>query len=413
MSNYVWDGLLQPLSGSWNTPGNWLSTGGGVPGAGDTAVFGDFAGASYQVRIHPGHDYTIGALAMTTTGDTKWGAPHLDISGSSLTVSGNLYNPAAGANGGYINLWNGASLTVDGLGASSETVWFHTGTNTLNLGDVSATDPSAFSSMIMGFRGGDGINLTAIGYSTTYSYSYSYMTHQLTIMDGMTQIADLSVKLYAGQHLGADPFKLVDNSGHLEVVVVCFAAGTHLLTARGEVKVEDLKEGDLMVTFSGKGATLKPVTWIGRRQIDLAAHPRPDLANPIRIRRGAFADAVPHRDLLVSPDHAIYADGVLIPAKCLVNGVTIVQDSGFEDISYFHVELEDHDILLAEGLTAESYLDTGNRTTFENADLPMVLHPDFLPVVSDRQVAPMLLTGSDLGDRVAARAGQTVSAQAA
>ena len=121
-----------------------------------------------------------------------------------------------------------------------------------------------------------------------------------------------------------------------------------------------------MVTFSGRGETLKPVTWIGQRRIDLVSHDNPEIARPVRIRAGAFGEAVPHRDLLLSPDHAVYVDGVLIPAKHLINGTTITQDASIEEAHYFHIEVDEHDVLLAEGLTVESYLDTGNRDVFAN-----------------------------------------------
>ena len=98
---------------------------------------------------------------------------------------------------------------------------------------------------------------------------------------------------------------------------------------------------------------------------------------PVCILRDAVALGRPHRDLLVSPDHALFLDGRLIPARLLVNGMTIVQDDSVRQVEYFHVELARHAILLAEGLTAESYLDTGNRAMFESAGLALTLHPDF------------------------------------
>ena len=82
---------------------------------------------------------------------------------------------------------------------------------------------------------------------------------------------------------------------------------------------------------------------------------------PIRIQRGAFADNMPHTDLLVSPDHAIFVDGRLICARQLINGTTIRQEKDWTSVEYFHVELDAHAILLAEGLPAESYLNTGNQ----------------------------------------------------
>ncbi len=156
----------------------------------------------------------------------------------------------------------------------------------------------------------------------------------------------------------------------------CYVAGTHILTATGERMVESLMKGDIVLTLSGGELIPRPVKWIGRRRIDLTAHPRPETVAPVRIRRGAFADNMPHSDLLVSPDHAIFVDGKLICARQLVNGATIRQEKSSTSLEYLHVELEAHAILLAEGLPAESYLNTGNHGFFINSGEPLVLHPD-------------------------------------
>jgi hypothetical protein len=158
---------------------------------------------------------------------------------------------------------------------------------------------------------------------------------------------------------------------------VCFVRGTRIATPDGEMAVEALSAGDLVSITGVSGAVLaQPVKWVGHRRIDLAGHPRPDTAAPVRIRKGAFAENVPHRDLLVSPDHAIFVDGMLISARQLVNHATIRYEAHCRSVEYFHVELEHHGILLAEGLTAESYLDTGNRGFFANSGDPLVLHPE-------------------------------------
>ncbi len=157
---------------------------------------------------------------------------------------------------------------------------------------------------------------------------------------------------------------------------VCFAAGTRILTASGEQAIETLRPGDTVITLSSNDLVPRPVKWIGRRRINIAAHPRPETVAPVRIRRGAFAEAMPHSDLVVSPDHAIYVDGKLICARQLLNGTTIRQERHRTAVEYVHVELDSHAVLLAEGLPAESYLDTGNRGFFANADEPLMLHPD-------------------------------------
>jgi hypothetical protein len=85
---------------------------------------------------------------------------------------------------------------------------------------------------------------------------------------------------------------------------------------------------------------------------------------------------MPYRDLFLSPDHAVFFEGVLIPIKHLTNGSSIVQVP-VDEVTYYHVELPEHDVLLAEGLPTESYLDTGDRTNFSNGGEVARLFPDF------------------------------------
>jgi hypothetical protein len=182
-----------------------------------------------------------------------------------------------------------------------------------------------------------------------------------------------------------------DGNGGTDVFLysVCYAAGTRILTTRGERRVETLTSADTVVTLSGNERISRPIRWVGQRSIDIASHPRPETVAPIRIRRGAFAQNIPHADLIVSPDHGILADGTLICARQLINGTTIRQDIDRATVDYFHVELDCHAILLAEGLPAESYLDTGNRGFFVNANEPVILHPDLTDQTDypDRQAA--------------------------
>ncbi|WP_431282063.1 Hint domain-containing protein [Humitalea sp. 24SJ18S-53] len=139
----------------------------------------------------------------------------------------------------------------------------------------------------------------------------------------------------------------------------CYVRGTAILTPRGEVPVESLRAGDLVTTPGGD----RPLVWTGQRRVAPYRHPEPRRAQPIRIRAGALADGVPHHDLLVSPSHALLLDGHLVHAEALVNGATITQDTCAQVI-YHHIELASHDIVLAEGAAAETYLDDGNRGLF-------------------------------------------------
>ena len=192
--------------------------------------------------------------------------------------------------------------------------------------------------------------------------------------------------------------------------VECFAAGTLIATARGEVPVEDLRIGDLVVTAHG-GAPLQPVMWLGRTRVNVARQADRTKAAPILIKAGALADGVPHRDLRVSPEHAMFLDGRLVPAKHLVNGTSIVQELWCAEVTYWHVELPAHGLLVAEGAVSESYFDDGNRKHFDNYGIA-TLFKDFASERGNGRYAeaacyPLLTEGEGLEAiraRIAARA---------
>jgi hypothetical protein len=149
------------------------------------------------------------------------------------------------------------------------------------------------------------------------------------------------------------------------------------------------------------GRRLARVRWIGHRHVVCATHPRPHDVYPVQVQRGALGAGLPARDLFLSPDHAIRppgGDDLLIPVRYLVNGATIAQIPAPE-VTYWHVELDAHDVLLAEGVPAESYLDTGNRDAFEDAAPGSVqeLHPAFAAKSWDeRSCLPLVVGGGAL-----------------
>ena len=150
--------------------------------------------------------------------------------------------------------------------------------------------------------------------------------------------------------------------------ILCFAQGTRIVTPNGEDSVENLRAGDMVLAMRDGQAGFEPLRWVGF--MDVAVPRNAAMAAktaPVLIKAGALAAGMPARDLRVSPDHAMEIDGNLIPAKHLVNGVSIIQESWCRRVRYFHLELEAHGLLLSEGTWSESYLDDGNRHAFNNS----------------------------------------------
>ena len=156
-----------------------------------------------------------------------------------------------------------------------------------------------------------------------------------------------------------------ENSGNgLVTIELCYLRGTRILTPSGEVLVERLAVGDMVVSHGGETC---PITWIGTGKV-LATRGRRSAATPVIVRKGALGDNVPNRDLHITKGHSLYFDGVLIPVEFLVNHRSIVWDDRAQEVEIYHVELAAHDVLLANGAPAESYRDDGNRWLFQNAN---------------------------------------------
>jgi hypothetical protein len=167
---------------------------------------------------------------------------------------------------------------------------------------------------------------------------------------------------------------------------ICFLAGTRIATPRGEVTIQDLAVGDLVTTLCG---TARPVRWIGKGSV-LATRGRRSATTPVIVCKSALADNVPNADLRVTKAHALYIDEVLIPVEFLVNHKTIRWDDRAQEVDIYHIELDTHDVLIANGAPAESYRDDGNRWLFQNANEGWHLPP--------RQACAPVLTGGSVVD---------------
>jgi len=150
--------------------------------------------------------------------------------------------------------------------------------------------------------------------------------------------------------------------------VTCFAHGTLIATAAGEVPVEAMRAGDLVLRMDGS-VRLDPVIWVGRCHVRLDRLRDRRSAAPVVIRAGALGPGMPVRDLRVSPEHALLLDGALVPARLLLDGRGIVQETWRTEVDYVHLELAGHGLVVSDGAVSESYFDDGNRHLFGNATL--------------------------------------------
>ncbi len=219
--------------------------------------------------------------------------------------------------------------------------------NSLTITGFNATD-----ALILGSISGTGAVTTTIVNGNTLELIQSGSV--VGVVDHFTLAAGTSISQITG----------TISNGHY-VVNHCFYPGTRLATADGEIEVQDVTEGTMLKTAAG---AVLPVRWVGWSEI-LLRFADPLRSCPIRITAGALADGVPARDLLVSPDHAVFLGGVLVQAGALVNGSSIIREEKVPDsFRYYHIELATHELLLAEGCPAESFVDNVDRMHFHNWD---------------------------------------------
>jgi hypothetical protein len=357
-------------------------TGSTTPGLGGDAGYDPELRTSGRAGLD-GTDGADGAMGMdgtdgTATVDVFGGGP----SSGTLTIGGKLFSFTDAPKSEVLTSTTSAVTTnyyvyyAGSQNSTNSVAWrVVTGANGPNLSDfTSATSGTLNASVGSGF---DTITLSIKGDSTTSS------NEQFDI-----QLYDPST----GTVIGSMPAvtQYVDNTMGTSV---CFAAGTRIRTTAGDRSVEMLRVGDHVVTACG---VHRPIRWLGHRTIDCRTHPRPKDAWPVRIAAHAFDTNRPARDLYVSPGHAVCLDilgEVLIPAGVLINGSTVVQID-VDTVTYWHVELESHDVLLAENLPAESYLDMGNRDFFvENPTVALAGNPDPLRKTHDDFCRPFIDDG--------------------
>lgn len=160
-----------------------------------------------------------------------------------------------------------------------------------------------------------------------------------------------------------DSYGMTENDGTLSLT--CFLANSMIETPKGPVAVQDLRRGDMVVAYVNGAKQARALTWAGKARATVNPTLADDEAGyPVRILKDAIADGVPYKDMLITAEHCLFFDGKFIPARMLVNGTTIVYDKSVSAYDYYHIEVAEHSVIVADGMQTESYLDTGNRRNF-------------------------------------------------
>jgi hypothetical protein len=277
---------------------------------------------------------TLAGTGIVNT-TTLTNAGSIIASGGALTLGGNIRNT------GSIFISGSAALDIV-HGITGGAISF-TGSNA----ELTINDAQSFASSIGNMVGSDVVDLVGIAPSLV-----SFAAGSISV----GTIGGFTLGVASGQpavQILSDNFggTLITLGGEMP----CFARGTRLLTPNGYRPVEGLSPGDPLITAAGDR---RPVRWIGRRTLDLSAAAS---ARPVVISANALGPGMPLRAVRLSPLHAVFVDGVLVPVTHLVNGATIRQETARAAVTYYHIELDRHDIVLADGMACETYMDTGNR----------------------------------------------------
>ncbi len=352
-----------------------------VPSAGPTLDFLQITGTGTVTLTGASLSFNNGVTVgsgdtLLLTGGFTLNAESLG-GGGTLTMSGATFSLYG--NAGTVGTINFASVAGGGAG---NVLIIPSYENTNNLGPITNL---GYGDII---RSGGSTALTLVANASpanTYSLENTHGGQYTAVLTNNVTLAP-----------GTIPADFTNANGDFSYggAAPCFLAGTRLATPDGDIAVEDITAGTLLLTLSGEA---KPVRWLGRSAV-ASRFADPLRTLPVRIKAGALGDNLPNRDLLLSPDHAMFLGGVLIQAGALVNGSSVVREDDLPEVfTYYHVELATHELLLAEGAATESFVDNVDRMNFQNwqehealGELAPIVEMDYPRAKAQRQV-PMAL----------------------
>jgi hypothetical protein len=355
---YEPNGTAEPVTvGGWNATLKETSTSGTVAAsltAPPVAAPDVSTALSYYVQFRD-----VNGNIVPATGDAMW------VAVSDVSVAQNSVLSSAPNFGALtITLQQGSEvpglLLDEGLASAFTQIELAGYNGTSGTADLVQDDLFKLSSISNDADNSDGSVTLTLDYDGLLEQSYAVANganalYQRIGWDDTTNTADNTSNGLDGKTGYASDATLMG--------APCYCPGTMIRTPYGEVAVERLRVGDLVTTLSGES---EPIMWIGRRSYKGRIARIHQEVHPVIIQAEAFGRGVPEADLHVSPCHALFLDGVLVPAWALVNGASITQPRHAGDLHYFHLELERHCVIWANGAPAESFFNDGTPAMFDN-----------------------------------------------
>ncbi|GAC89131.1 outer membrane protein [Gluconobacter thailandicus F149-1 = NBRC 100600] len=319
------------------------------------------------------------------------------IINSNSNVSASTWKVGTSSETSVVTVEEGGSLTLDNsVTVSSNSKIVISAGGTLVLSGYATTTPG----LIQFDEGGGGtIEIAAgttpsiIGYITNIKENDTIILNGLSA-DGYTYVDGVYTLTNNGQPIsGTSSFQLpaanqgttfsvvtVNGKTYLTtLVVVCFLRGSMIRTPHGDVAVEDLSIGDEVSVYDWQAnkEVNRKVVWVGNKKASVFPGLPDDKAGyPVRLLRDALGDGAPYKDLLITSEHCLFFEGKFVPVRMLVNGRSIFYDMKITSYEYFHIETEMHSVITANGVLTESYLDTGNRSSFRQSGSVVALPTD-------------------------------------
>jgi glycosyltransferase involved in cell wall biosynthesis len=296
---------------------------------------------------------------------------------------------------GIIQLTQGSTLELNGSVSSGQTIQFAS-----NEANLILNDPAEFLGTISSFSFGNTIDLAGI----------SFGSDSIVIGNGVVSIFGGDRTLLASLNLDtatSNEYLQLTNDGNVGsqiTAVACFLKDTLISTKVRKIPVQELTIGDTILGADNHEHIIK---WIGRRSYRQPFKYSDRSIFPICICKSALSTDVPSANLYLSPEHCVLIENVLVPSKFLVNGESIRIVDDLTEILYYHIELESHDIILAEDTAVETFFNSGSREIFEN-------HEEFQKMYASQETPkkelrfPKVATSEDakwIRDKLAARVG--------